>query len=1111
MKNSKKETAAEFVWQDLDDMASDDAVSNDDLFAQMIARQREFYGPDIKEPCEEALELLEQWTADTSEDCVMIWRGHVARQTPGAGPKDSCERWNDAKLTGAPCEAWDALLTQTVQITAGRVFTDKERKRESTRDEKWGGNPFTWGAIIAGTPGKSAVFARERRDPWGLSRHIEDASKDGAGYVFGNCLTYRRAGAVTSVCALVIDADTGHVSFDDAVKIAQKLGYAFIGHTSHSHLTTETDLRRDDVVKHADCSGDPSLEQVRAYASEKKKLAPHIVDSIIIKDARTPTADGEMIVIEHAPIEKYRLIFPLSEGDVKLADLANTQKEAQEIHAGKVRGLSDMLGIPTDPATLDVSRFFYAPRHKNGAEHRTVIHRAPPIKYADVIAISDRKEKTGTAYKRRPEVITADGTNVTQLYDDYAKRWMLAEIAEHADLGTSVAADNGGGKFHVRCPFADGHTESADDGATFAMNAEDAQNGYAVVKCLHGSCAHRHAVEYIAAWIDSGDLDPAMLIDASYMSPLPDDAVGEKFAQATPKEIDDGTVKEDPHKWATRAGYKVKDGAIWKKGSETDTKICQIFEVLGRSSNLTGDSDAGRIITFNNENGVIVEVTLDRADLFKSDGGGVIDVLARAGMEFHFGGRNGRSDFLDLLRAVKSNKRIPVARQGGWTQDQTGRVTGFLAPTGEYFPAQNDAPEMRLHSTAMVKDGQAHGTLENWKAAASAAHHNFFWQFGLCAGFVGPVLGLIEGATCGVNFSGASSKGKTIALMLGTSCWATLASGMGLFNVMNSTPNAVEDLLTTASGATAGLDEIGAMQNTGDLTSMLFGASSGSGKSRKAGRGAGLAETAHFRTFVMTSHERSLKTTIKNAGGDYKTGLSVRFPDIDVTENKIVDADVLAQLDLMKTNYGHAGPAFVRYLIKDRWHERKEELKARVSAAVDDIAGPDAAPALRRAAYVFALVQVAGLLAADAGLIEARPIKTAIKKAFSTFKTSDEGRATEGGEAILDSLRSWITLNMGKGLIPAAEAGEPGYGDVRGWYTDDLIILDYERFADTKGMRISGTREDAMAALAKIKALVKSGKNNKHNALPECVKADAAAPADRRARNVRIFRKVLGV
>ena len=144
------------------------------------------------------------------------------------------------------------------------------------------------------------------------------------------------------------------------------------------------------------------------------------------------------------------------------------------------------------------------------------------------------------------------------------------------------------------------------------------------------------------------------------------------------------------------------------------------------------------------------------------------------------------------------------------------------------------------------------------------------------------------------------------------------------------------------------------------------------------------------------------------------------------------------------------------------------------------------------------------------GRIDRDPIKYAVQTAFNTFKDSDEGRATAGGDAVLDEMRSWVVRNMGRTLVNASEAADPGYREVRGWITDNMIILDYQQMADTKGMGISVKRDAALAALDKAGALIKSGKNRYHNKLPAEVELDGG-PSEREVRCVRLERAKLGV
>ena len=420
---------------------------------------------------------------------------------------------------------------------------------------------------------------------------------------------------------------------------------------------------------------------------------------------------------------------------------------------------------------------------------------------------------------------------------------------------------------------------------------------------------------------------------------------------------------EDPAEWLPPS-YKIKRDTIYKEGEEDspDIPVCQRFDVVGRSSNLDGTAGAGRIIQFENENGETIELTLDRSDLFRADGGNVITRLSDTGMAIFASGRHGRERLLSLFQQITPQRRIPTIPTPGWTRDRTGNITGFMLPTGEHIAATDDADKMRLHSQAAFKDKGTAGTLAGSQIAANAALNspNFYWTLGLCAGFIGPLQTLIGAPSGGMNLSGDSSLGKTLAEILAAMAWGNPHTGKAALHGMNNTQNAIEDLAVRSSGTVLCLDEIGQMQRLQDLSSVLFNLGSGTGKGRKSGSGLGLVDTAEFQVFALLSNEHSLKVAIEGAGGKYKTGLSVRFPDVDVTGGARVSAEMLAQLDQARTNFGHMGPLFVRHLIDAGWINRSEELKVVVSTVADELAGENAAPATRRAAQVFAMARVAG-------------------------------------------------------------------------------------------------------------------------------------------------------
>lgn len=227
-----------------------------------------------------------------------------------------------------------------------------------------------------------------------------------------------------------------------------------------------------------------------------------------------------------------------------MASLGTTLHERKAAWADAVQGVADMLGVEIDPSTKDINRGFFISQLPYGSAHKMYINQGRPLRFDEIpqpLKSSSGGKRSGQK-KRRPDVISEDGTNVSALYDRYGKRWMLADIADQAGLETSANVSNGGGKFHVRCPFADGHTESSDDGATFVMNAEDSHIGFAVADCQHGTCksanqgGKRHLVEYLGAWIDAGLLDAELLEDPAFMIPMSDNGNEEKFFRLTPDE-----------------------------------------------------------------------------------------------------------------------------------------------------------------------------------------------------------------------------------------------------------------------------------------------------------------------------------------------------------------------------------------------------------------------------------------------------------------------------------------------------------------------------------------------------------------------------------------------
>jgi len=992
---------------------------------------------------------------------------------------------NDAYVSGTDSPEWRALLDRPM------TFLLPADLKKDAKQKVWTNTTAPLREWLIGGPNGA------------FSMQPEKKAKGYFPVVFGQAAgNSRSVNSMVTQEALTLDIDSGD-KYDDAIQRVAALGIAAVGYASFNDQSETSGVVKDAVIKFMDKAGrggEITSVDVQDYMTASGKFHPDHIKTVTFTGKTDHTDRGVELLVEHAPLDKFRLICWL-EAPVHPGKICRTHREGLALYKSKLLGLAEMLELRIDESCVDVSRAFYMPSRKKGTTPVLDILRGKPIKFSDLPdGGSSRKNPFEIAGAARKEVATSDGLNLKKWAVTHGARLEITSLIE-AEAPDRVRQDKGG-LLVVECPFSGDH--GADRGQEdTGCHVRDADGDVGFVwQCKHDSCGDHDRLDMLREAINLGWFDASAITNDSYLVPLADQDLPAVEGRFEP-------VKD----WLPDR-YRVKGDTIYLIGSgkeDPDRPLCQFFNVLGRGSNVVGDDGASRIIVFKNLNGVEVEIELNRADLYGDGAKGVIDRLAAAEMGLFVRDNRSKCLLLDLLAQITPKRRIPTSPRLGWTKDPAGRVLGFMCPTGEYI-AVDPAQPMRLHADATIQYRQKFGTLEGWKAAASAAINvteNFYWGVGVAAGFVGPVMGLIGGEPCGMFLAGATSKGKSEALRLAVSVWATPHEKRGLFFTLNTTANAIEDLATLGSGTVAAFDEVGAMQNLRDLPAILFGLSTGAGKSRKRGRGAGLDDGAEFQPFILLTNERPLKASVEGAGGTYKDGLSVRFPTVDVTGGVKVAGATMDKIAGCASNFGHAGPEFVRYLIAQGYHTNPDVLRARYAELVAEIVGDGADAPMKRAGRAFGLVALAGELAKEAGLLDG-DILPGVIAAFETFKGADEGRNVSGDDGILSGFRSWLVGEMGVSVVPANEATERRNRPVVGWHTASHFILDWEKLRDLDRLGINGTRSALVQALKVIGAIEMSGKNNYHNALPAEVEFEESTGSGRLA-NLRILRDKLGL
>lgn len=396
------------------------------------------------------------------------------------------------------------------------------RDRRNTQDGDWKQFTMPWVDWLLGRPGDKNTPA------WGFTRHPVGKDKAGASIVLGSSIGgARKAKAMDTMYAMGLDIDSG-AKLDDVLSTLEELGLLCFVYTSYNHGKSGVELKRDEVLRKLQIKRDPTVQEVRQFLREhdKNRYEETFIAKCTIKEQKSQTSEGVRIVLDTPPLEKFRLIFPLS-APVKIIDLAETHQEALDLWEDKITGLArNVLGVHFDTSCTDPSRLFYTARHPKGADNwRTVIVQGDPLAFDSIPPMKKAAYTTNrddnpftqaggeTAGDRPPQCYTPSGRNLNEWHRSAKDRFMIAELLEAlcADK-IRVAGGEAQGHVHIECPFEHEHTSEGGT-ATMAINCIDSQNEYWTIFCHHDACQGRHKLEFLEEMLRQGWFDESALFD----------------------------------------------------------------------------------------------------------------------------------------------------------------------------------------------------------------------------------------------------------------------------------------------------------------------------------------------------------------------------------------------------------------------------------------------------------------------------------------------------------------------------------------------------------------------------------------------------------------------
>lgn len=276
-----------------------------------------------------------------------------------------------------------------------------------------------------------------------------------------------------------------------------------------------------------------------------------------------------------------------------------------------------------------------------------------------------------------------------------------------------------------------------------------------------------------------------------------------------------------------------------------------------------------------------------------------IVTLAKSGVAVN---STNASEVIKYLSDLEANNYDTIPEQLstsrlGWTDRQYRQFIPY--DSGVVFDGDEDFRQMY----ASVRQ---HGDYANWKSLARKIRTGKVApRVVLAASFASPLIAPMGVLPFITHLWGAGSgTGKTVALMLAASVWASPEEN-AYIQTMDGTKVSMEVMAGFVRNCPLLLDELQLVQNKEKLETDVYMLAEGKGRSRGSKNG-GLRGVKTWRNTTIMSGESPVTNYVSGAGA-YN-----RVVEIECKE-QLFD-DVQEVLDCIRVHYGHAGKEFVEYL-----------------------------------------------------------------------------------------------------------------------------------------------------------------------------------------------------
>jgi hypothetical protein len=222
-----------------------------------------------------------------------------------------------------------------------------------------------------------------------------------------------------------------------------------------------------------------------------------------------------------------------------------------------------------------------------------------------------------------------------------------------------------------------------------------------------------------------------------------------------------------------------------------------------------------------------------------------------------------------LAAAEAANREViarhPVARQLGWQADGKTFVTAQDSPWRIEPRYSDQAAALAAH--------KPQGTLAGWQQVIEGIKDYVIVRAGLYAGLAAPLLVPLGLDSFTIDFSGKSTRGKTITAQVGLSCWADPSERSdGLFSWKTKIIG-VEKRLNLVCGLPVVIDETRVVTSPDLVDAVIYQVPKNHGQAR----GGGWPNMIPWRTIVISTGEQPATSFTSHQGASARV-LSVQQP-----------------------------------------------------------------------------------------------------------------------------------------------------------------------------------------------------------------------------------------